>query len=164
MSLGTRIDYKTLRKINPEAARQAVLEYLQSNGGNVSDAARLFAINRAVVYDILRKQVAGDLRDRSKVPKRQPKRTPAAVEQQVVETKRQTRLGPQRLSIYLRKYEGIEVPAGTIRHILRRNAAQLGGAGPGVRHKREKREFVDWYSAKPFEVVQMSNTSVTRKR
>ena len=155
MSLGTRIDYKTLRKINPEAARQAVLEYLQSNGGNVSDAARLFAINRAVVYDILRKQVAGDLRDRSKVPKRQPKRTPAAVEQQVVETKRQTRLGPQRLSIYLRKYEGIEVPAGTIRHILRRNADQLGGAGPGVRHKREKREFVDWYSAKPFEVVQM---------
>lgn len=155
MSPGTRIDYKTLRRINPEAARQAVLEYLQSNGGNVTDAARLFAINRTVVYDILQKQVEGDLRDRSKAPKRQPNRTSAAVEQQVVAAKRQTRLGPQRLSIYLGKYDGIKVPAGTIRHILRRNQDKVARVGPGVRRKREKREFVDWYSAKPFEVVQM---------
>jgi hypothetical protein len=33
-----RIDYKALRKINPEAARQAVLECLKTNGGNIADA------------------------------------------------------------------------------------------------------------------------------
>ena len=75
MNSGTRIDYKTLRKINPEAARQAVVQYLESNGGLVTDAARMFAINRSVVYDILRKQAEGDLRDRSKVPRHQPHRT-----------------------------------------------------------------------------------------
>jgi hypothetical protein len=32
MNPGTRIDYKTLRKINPEGARQAVVEYPLSNG------------------------------------------------------------------------------------------------------------------------------------
>jgi transposase len=155
MNPGTRIDYKTLRKINPEAARQAVLECLESNGGNVTEAARMFAINRSVVYDILKKQTEGDLRDRSKVPKHQPNRTSPHIEQQVVEAKKKTRLGPQRLSIHVRKYKGIEVPAGTIRHILRRNRDKGPSAGPGVRRKREKREFVDWYSAEPFEIVQV---------
>ena len=33
-----------------------MLEYLKSNGGNVSEAARVFGINRPVIYDILRKE------------------------------------------------------------------------------------------------------------
>ena len=63
MNPGHRIDYKVLRQVNPEAARLAVLEYLKSNGGNISHTARMFGINRPVVYDILCKQAAGDLRD-----------------------------------------------------------------------------------------------------
>ena len=51
-----KIDYKQLRKINPEAARRAVLQYLKSNGHNVSQTALVFGINRTVVYDILRKR------------------------------------------------------------------------------------------------------------
>jgi hypothetical protein len=50
MSPGARIDYKTLRQINPEAARKAVLEYLKTNGGNKAEAARVFRVNRTVVY------------------------------------------------------------------------------------------------------------------
>jgi hypothetical protein len=38
MSPGARIAYKTLRQINPEAARKEVLEYLKANGGNIADA------------------------------------------------------------------------------------------------------------------------------
>ena len=54
MSPGARIDYKTLRQINPEAARKAVLEYLKTNDGNKADAAKVFGVNRTVVYDILK--------------------------------------------------------------------------------------------------------------
>jgi transcriptional regulator of acetoin/glycerol metabolism len=50
-----KIDYKELRKINPETARAPVLEYLKTNP-NISQAARMFGITRAVVYNILKKR------------------------------------------------------------------------------------------------------------
>ena len=53
MNPGPLIDYKALRKADPAAARLAVLQYLKSNGGNISHAARVFGINRPVVYNIL---------------------------------------------------------------------------------------------------------------
>ena len=149
-----KIDYKQLRKVNPEAARLAVLEYLGTNGHNISQAASVFGISRSVVYDILRKEKEGDLRDQPRTPRHQPGRTPPAVENKVIEVKNKTRLGPERLSRYLKQYEDIDLPAGTIRHILRRNKGRIDYHLPGCRLK-EKREFIDWYSAKPFEIVQM---------
>ena len=62
MPPGARIDYKALRRINPVAARQAVLDYLASCNHNVAETARAFGITRPVVYAIQRKQ-AGDLQD-----------------------------------------------------------------------------------------------------
>ena len=82
-----KIDYKQLRKINPEAARRAVLEYLESNGHNISQTALVFGINRTVIYDILRKAVEGDLKDHSRAPHSQPRRTPIQVEDKVIEIK-----------------------------------------------------------------------------
>lgn len=155
MNPGRRIDYKALRDVNPEAARLAVLEYLKTNGHNMSDAARVFGITRSVVYDILKKQAEGDLKDRSRVPKHQPNKTPAETQQKVIEAKNKTRLGPKRLSLYLSKYEEIDVPAGTIRHILRRNRHLLTYSSRRSRRRKKKREFVDWHSAKCFEVVQV---------
>jgi transposase-like protein len=148
------IDYKGLRRFNAEAARRAVLEYLKTDP-NISETARMFGITRAVVYDILKKDKEGDLRDRSRAPKSQPRRTPREVEDRVVAAKNKTHLGPERLSRYLQEYEKITVPVGTIRHILRRNKARLEYGLRRYRRRKEKREFVDWYSAKPFEIVQM---------
>ena len=161
-----KIDYKELRKTSPETevgqvtARAAVVEYWKGNGHNVSDVARMFGINRCVVYDILRKWAEGDLRDRPKTPKHQPNKTHADIEDCVVAAKNNTRLGPKRLSRYLDKYEGLFVPWGTIRHILRRNRDRITCRLPRRRRPQEKRPFVElctfgWYSAKPFEIVQV---------
>ena len=155
MKTGALIDYKSLRRVNPEAARMAVLEYLESCQHNVSATARAFGITRAVVYAILRKRQAGDLRDGSREPKHQPNKTSAEVEDQVITAKNQTRFGPRRLSLYLAKYEGRQVSYGTIRHILRRNRHRLTFPTPAHSHRKEPRPFVDWYSAKPFEIVQV---------
>ena len=148
------IDYKQLREYNPEAARRAVLEYLKTNG-IISQTARMFGITRAVVYNILKKEKEGDLKDRSRAPQHQPRKTSAAVEDKVVEVKNRTHLGLERLSRYLQEHEGLSVPAGTIRHILRRNKGKLKYSFSRHRTRKEKREFIDWYSAKPFEIVQI---------
>jgi len=150
-----KIDYKQLRKINPEAARMAVLEYLKNNNHNISEAASIFGINRPVVYDIIKKEREGDLKDRSKVPKHQPRRTSMAIEDKVIEVKNRTRLGPERLSLYLKQHEGISIPAGTVRHIIRRNKKKINYHLHSHRVRKERREFIDWYSAKPFEIVQI---------
>ena len=155
MKHGLRIDYKSLRKINPETARLAVLEYLKTNKHNIAQASRVFGINRSVVYDILNKEKEGNLKDRSKAPKYQPNKTSNKTENKVIEIKNKTHLGPKRLSRYLNKYENILVPSGTIRHILRRNKDRLTYKVKGRQRRKEKREFIDWYSAKPFEIVQM---------
>ncbi len=149
-----KIDYKQLRRINPETARRAVLEYLKSNGHNISQTALVFGINRTVVYDILRKEEDGNLKDRSRAPCNQPRRTSTHVEDKVIEVKCKTRYGPERLSRYLKQHEGLSVPPGTIRHIVRRNKSRIVYL-PQHRVRKEKREFVDWYSAKPFEIVQV---------
>ena len=107
------IDYKSLRSFNPEAARRAVVEYLKTDS-NISRTAEMFGITRAVVYDILRKERDGNLRDRSRAPRHQPGKTPAGVEDKVVALKNKTHLGPERLSRYLKEYEGMVVPVGTI--------------------------------------------------
>ena len=125
MQPGPRIDYKALRKVNPPAARQAVLEYLESIRGNVAETARVFGINRSVIYDILSKEKSGSLADLSKAPHSCPTKTSTEVETQVVEIKNKTHFGPKRLSRYLARYESLMVPTGTIRHILRRNNCLL---------------------------------------
>ena len=150
-----RIDYKELRKLSPETSRRAVIAYWKSNGQNVSAVARMFGINRCVVYDILERWGVGDLRDRPRTPKRQPNKTRPEIEDRVIAAKNKTRLGPQRLTRYLAKYEGLSVPAGTIRHILRRNRDSITNGLPRPRKPLTKRPFFDWYSAEPFEIVQV---------
>ena len=150
-----RIDYKELRKLDPETSRRAVIALWKSNGQNVSATARMFGINRRVVYDILERWASGNLRDRPRTPKRQPNKTRPEIEDRVIAAKNKTRLGPQRLSRYPHKYEGLSVPAGTIRHILRRNRDRITYGLPRPRKPLTKRPFIDWYSAKPFEIVQV---------
>jgi len=144
---GVVIDYKCLRAIKPQAARRAVFEYLGSCGHKLSRTACVFGINRSVVYDILRKEQDGNLDDRSKVPHHQPRRTPKLIEDRIVEIKSKVSLGPERLSRHLRQHEDLSIAPGTIRHILRRNKHRIQRPFPKMR--REKREHVNWYSAKP---------------
>ena len=118
------IDYKKLRRIDPETARQAVLDYLASVDGNVSAAARAFGVQRSVVYDIQRRARAGTLADRSRRPHRQPNKTPPRVESRVVAARNRTGLGNRRLSRYLAGH-GLHVPPSTISAILARNRGRL---------------------------------------
>ena len=113
------IDYKSLRKINPEAARLAVLQYLSSSKSSINQCAKTFGVQRTVIYDILSRK-NDDLKDKSKKPHKIANKTPEKVELMVISLKQQTNFGPKRLFKLLRS-QRISIPYGTIRGILRRN-------------------------------------------
>lgn len=120
-----RIDYKKLRQISPETARMAVVEYLSSNGGNVLGCSKVFGVNRAVIYDIIKKNKEGSLKDRSKAPQNIPHKTAPYAEDLIIQIAKATNLPPKRLGYHILKYYGLDIPYGTLRHILRRNRSRI---------------------------------------
>ena len=146
------LDYQELRQSNPAAARQAILQILKAHNGNVSKTARILNITRATVYKAIRKKAEGNLEDQSRAPKRVHNKTKAELESKVMEVRGRTGYGPLRIKEELEDLEGIVLSPHTIRNILRRNKPkkkkQRNGNG-------KTRPFVDWYSAKAFEVVQI---------
>jgi transposase-like protein len=157
------IDYKALRQIDPVAARHVVLDYLTNGGGNIAATARAFGITRPAVYAIRAKERRGDLTDGSHRPHRQPRKTAPEIEERVIATKNRTRLGPKRLALHLSKYEQLNLSWATIRNILRRNRDRLTSPLP-KRRAGTARPFVDWYQAKPFEVVQIDVKYIRDKK
>lgn len=154
MITGIHLDYKELRGISPKAARRAILQVLKSVDGNVAVAARLLHTTRRTIYKALRKEKGGNLDDSSTAPKSVPNRTSSKIEDKVIEIKRKTRYGPIRIADELIEQHGIILSAHTIRNILRREKKKLK-LKQHKPHKKGVRQFVDWYKAKPFEVVQI---------
>lgn len=113
------IDYKHLRKINPEAARTAVLEYLSSSR-NITATARAFGIQRLTVYDILKKHQTANLKDRSKAPGRVVNKTKPEIEQKIRKAVLKTEVRGKSLQKYLYEHYKIKIAYGTLRGILRR--------------------------------------------
>jgi putative transposase len=128
--------------------------YLKTNGHNIQQTALVFGITRPLVYDIIRKEGEGNLKDRPRAPHHQPNRTPAWIEDKVIEVKVRTRYGAEMLSRSLKQPEDISIPPGTISHVLRRNKGRFKYLLSG-RVRKGKREFIDLYSARPFEIVQV---------
>lgn len=151
---GIHLDYKELRGISPKAARRAILQILKSSDGNVAEAARILHTTRRTIYKALKKDEDGNLDDASTAPKSVPNRTAADIEDKVIEIKKKTRYGPIRIAEELAEQHGITLSTHTIRNILRRHKKSLK-LKQHKPHKKGVRQFVDWYQAKPFEVVQI---------
>jgi len=151
---GIPLDYQELRAISPQAARQAILQILKANYGKVAVTARMLHITRRTVYKALTKQRLGNLADNSKTAHHIHNKTASEIEAMVVSLKQKTRYGPLRLVEELWETKQIKLSKDTIRNILRRNKLKTRGRKHKPKKKGE-RMFVDWYSAKAFEVVQI---------
>ncbi len=151
---GIHLDYGELREISPQAARRAILQILKSRKGNVTETARLLHTTRKTIYKAMEKQAEGDLDDASCAPHLVHNKTSVAIEHTVIEIKKKTRYGPIRIADELLEQHGIFLSIHTIRNILRRNKKKAQGRVHKP-HKKGPRQFVDWYTAKPFEVVQI---------
>jgi transposase len=154
MLTGIHLDYAELREISPQAARRAILQVLKATGGNVTETARLLSTTRRTIYKAVKKKDDGDLDDSSTAPTTVHNRTSSDIEEKVIAIKQKTRYGPIRIADELLEMHGITLSTHTIRNILRREKKKLK-LRTHKPHKKGPRQFVDWYTAKPFEVVQI---------
>ena len=153
MNTGIHLDYKELRTISPKAARQAIIQILKSTDGNVKETARLLHTTRKTIYKALLKQKEKNLNDSSTAPHTNVNKTNNNIEEKVIKLKEKTNYGPLRLKDELFDRHGIILSHHTIRNIVRRNKKTKTKQRKG--YKRSSRPYVDWYSAKAFEVVQV---------
>lgn len=152
--IGIHLNYKELRNISPKAARQVVIQILKANKRNISKTAKILKITRKTVYKTIKKEKTGNLDDLSHKAYHIANKTPKDIEEKTVETKNKTNYGPKRIKEELFLRYKINLSSHTIRNILRRNKEKIKGKRI-KRIKKSPRVFVDWYSAKSFEVVQI---------
>jgi len=114
-----------------EARRRLVKTYEQT--GSIRATARIWKTSPQVVRKWVRRyQKEGEkgLQDRSRRPHNIPRQTPPEIEKEVIEARKKTGYGPQRLCLWLQR-QGIQISPHTIRHILDRNGL--------VNHPRKRR-------------------------
>ncbi|HOL06156.1 MAG TPA: helix-turn-helix domain-containing protein [Syntrophorhabdaceae bacterium] len=91
------IAYKELRNQSPKFAREIVRRVLKENWGNVSKVARILGISRHTV----RRAREGELEDKSKRPKKIPRKTDAFLEKLIVKEGERTGYRYRRLTKYM---------------------------------------------------------------
>ena len=94
-----------------------------------------------------------NLDDISTAPHVVKNKTEVSIEEKVVKLKMKTNYGPLRLKEELKETEGIILSHHTIRNIVRRNKKTR--TKQRRLHKKSSRPFIDWYTSKAFEVVQV---------
>ncbi len=158
------LNYRSLYRISPETARRAVLEVLRQTK-NISRTARMFYTTRKVVQLAVRKEKEGDLSDLSHTKKVIPNKTPDTIEEKVIALKNSTGFGYRRVAGELRKKQGIKIKDSATRNVLfrARRAGKLKGKRI-INANGKKREFYDWYTAEPFEIIQTDLKDILDKK
>jgi len=147
--------------MNRKDARRELIETYQQSG-SIGETARRWHTSRRIVRKWLRRfQAEGELglQDRSHKPHFCPQQTPPEREQQVVSARQQTGYGPLRLAPYLQR-QGVCIPAGTIRHILKRHG--LSRPSGARRHPLYPAHWA-WQSQSPFTFIQVDAKDIHDK-
>jgi transposase InsO family protein len=122
-------------------------------GANVAELCRRFGVSRKTGYKWRERFVSGGaaaLKDRSRRPRRSPKRTPASVQRAVVGLRRHRRWGGRKIQHRLRTLGHQQVPApSTISGILKRHG--LIDPSESLKHQPLRR----FERAQPNELWQM---------
>lgn len=143
----------TKRELTRNAARRlAIIRHAQEVSGNVAQTCRYFGITRQAHYTWLRRyeELGPDgLRDRSHRPLVSPNATKPAVIDRIVYLRQNYHFGPQKISMYLKRYHEITVSQSGVWRILRRlDLDRVAGQLPRVLSAaRERRSREDWRQA-----------------
>ena len=103
--------------------RLAVLRHAEEVTGNVAATCRYYGISRQVFYKWRRRyEERGEdgLRDRSSAPLHSPNATNAEVVGKIIYLRQNYHFGPQKISMYLKRYHDVEISHSGVWRILKR--------------------------------------------
>ncbi|MBI2599701.1 hypothetical protein HYW43_02145 [Candidatus Daviesbacteria bacterium] len=141
-------------KLNPQTARAAILEVFKQTG-NISQTARMFTTTRKVVQLAIKKDIEGNLADKSHTAKTIHNKTVDSIEGKAIAIKNSTHFGYRRVGKELRDKHGLDIKDFTVRNILKRARGKDLIKGEKVINGNGKKiQFYDWYTVQPFEIIQ----------
>jgi len=103
--------------------RLAVLRHAEEVSGSVAATCRYYGISRQVFYKWRRRfeeEGEAGLRDRSSVPHNSPNATNAEVVGKIIYLRQHYHFGPQKISMYLKRYHDVEIGHSGVYRILKR--------------------------------------------
>jgi len=107
--------------------RLAVLRHAEEVTGSVSATCRYYGISRQVFYKWRRRfeeEGESGLRDRSSVPFHSPNATKAEVVGKIIYLRQHYHFGPQKISMYLKRYHDVEIGHSGVYRVLKRVGSQ----------------------------------------
>jgi len=147
----------TDKELGRNAARRlAIIRHAQEVTGNVALTCRYYGISRQVFYRWLHRYQAeglAGLRDRSKRPAHCPHETPSEVVEKIIYLRTNYHFGPDKISMYLRRYHDIEVSNSGVWRILKR--LDLNRLPASQRYKRHDRKWKRYEKPMPGHAVQV---------
>jgi transposase len=114
----------TERELARNAARRlAIIRHAEEVTGNVARTCRYYGIGRQVFYTWKRRfdeEGVEGLRDRSSRPLTSPGATKVEVVGKIVYLRQHYHFGPQKISMYLKRYHDVDVSSSGVWRILKR--------------------------------------------
>ena len=117
--------------------RLAVLRHAEEVSGNVAATCRYYGISRQLFYKWRRRfEELGEegLRDKSSAPLHSPNATKAEVVGKIVYLRQHYHFGPQKISMYLKRYHDVEIGHSGVYRVLKR--LELNRLPASQRYKR----------------------------
>ena len=147
----------TERELSRAAARRlAILRHAEEVTGNVALTCRYFGISRPLYYTWLRRYEehgVDGLRPRSRRPHTSPNATSGEVIGKIVYLRQTYHFGPEKISMYLKRYHDIQVSRSGVWRILKR--LEMNRLPSSQRYKRHVDRWKRYEKPQPGHRVQI---------
>jgi transposase len=146
-----------LRAIERRANHKlALLRHVEEVSGNVAASCRYYGVSRQAYYAWLKRYEAEGfegLKDRSSAPHHSPTATDAEVVEKILWLRQQYHFGPQKITMYLKRYHDIEISASGVWRILKK--VGLNRLPASQRYKRRETRWKRYEKQRPGHALQV---------
>jgi transposase len=134
----------------------AVLRHVEEVSGNIAASCRYYGVSRQAYYHWLKRYEAEGfegLKDRSSAPHHSPTATDAEVIEKILWLRQQYHFGPEKITMYLKRYHDITISASGVWRILKK--VGLNRLPASQRYKRREIRWKRYEKQRPGHALQV---------